>query len=99
MSKYSVRVYAISKNELKFAARFMQSVREADEVVVLDTGSTDGSDLELEHLGARVHRAVVDPWRFDVARNLALDLVPAMTDICVCIDLDEILTCPVVLTL
>ena len=91
-SRYSVRVYAICKDELKFAARFMQSVREADEVIVLDTGSTDGTDGELERLGARVHRAIVAPWRFDVARNLSLTHVPDDTDICVCIDLDEVLT-------
>ena len=92
MRRYSVRVYAICRNELKFAARFMQGAREADEVIVLDTGSTDGTDRELERLGARVHRAIIDPWRFDVARNRSLDYVPDGTDICVCIDLDEVLT-------
>ena len=37
-----VSVYAIAKDEGKFCARWMDSMREADEVVVLDTGSMDG---------------------------------------------------------
>ena len=41
MKKYKICVYAISKNEEKFVDRWMDSVSEADEVFVLDTGSTD----------------------------------------------------------
>jgi len=33
------------------------------------------------------------PWRFDVARNWSLHLIPQDTDVCVCLDLDEVL-CP-----
>ena len=44
MGNYRVYVYAICKNERAFAARWMQSMREADGVYVLDTGSTDGID-------------------------------------------------------
>ena len=43
MGNYRVYVYAICKNERAFAARWMQSMREADGVYVLDTGSTDGT--------------------------------------------------------
>ena len=32
-------VYAISKNEEKFVDRFLDSVQDADEIYVLDTGS------------------------------------------------------------
>ena len=32
----------------------------------------------------------IKPWRFDVARNKSLDLVPIDTDICVCTDIDEV---------
>ena len=38
LGKYKVCVYAICKNEAKFARRWMESMREADWVVVLDTG-------------------------------------------------------------
>jgi hypothetical protein len=33
----------------------------------------------------------VSPWRFDRARNEALELVPASADVCIAIDLDEVL--------
>ena len=62
-------VYAICKNERSFADRWMASMSEADEVCVLDTGSTDGTPQRLEELGAKVSVQVITPWRFDVARN------------------------------
>ena len=85
-----VVVYAICKNERAFADRWMASMSEADEVYVLDTGSTDGTPQRLEELGAHVTVETITPWRFDVARNRSLDLVPADADLCVCTDLDEV---------
>ena len=41
--EYKICVYAIAKNEIKFVDRFFNSVKEADYVCVLDTGSTDGT--------------------------------------------------------
>src|SRR5690606_24024470 len=38
-----------------------------------------------------VYDICVSPWRFDVARNAALALVPADIDVCVSIDIDEVL--------
>lgn len=55
MGAYRVCVYAICKNEAKFAKRFMDSVSEADDVVVLDTGSDDDSVKLLTGLGAHVY--------------------------------------------
>ena len=83
-------VYAISKNEEPFAERWMASMSEADEVVVLDTGSTDGTVSSLRARGARVVEKSISPWRFDRARNCFLDLVREDADICVCTDLDEL---------
>lgn len=91
MSKYKVAVYAISKNEEKFVDRWVTSMSEADEIYVLDTGSTDKTAEKLKSLGVAVTRTVITPWRFDVARNASLTLVPEDTDICVCTDLDEVL--------
>ncbi len=90
MSKYKVVVYAISKNEEKFVDRWVNSMKEADEIYVLDTGSTDNTVNKLKSLGVHVSRKEINPWRFDVARNTSLDLVPNDTDICVCTDLDEV---------
>ena len=85
-----VCVYAISKNEEKFVSRWVSSMKEADEIFVLDTGSTDSTVEELKKFGVNVTIKKKDPWRFDVARNESLELVPTDTDICVCTDLDEV---------
>ena len=89
-NKYKVVVYAITKNEEKFAKRWYESMKEADEIYVLDTGSDDNTVNILKNLGANVVVKEIKPWRFDTARNLSLDLVPQDTDICVCTDLDEV---------
>lgn len=91
MNKYKVCVYAISKNEEKFVDRWIDSMSEADEIYVLDTGSTDNTVKLLRKRGVNVTVKEIKPWRFDVARNSSLELVPKDTDICVCTDLDEIL--------
>lgn len=83
-------VYAICKDERKFTDRWMASMSEADQVCVLDTGSTDGTPQRLEELGAAVTVETITPWRFDVARNRSLALVPLDADLCVCTDLDEV---------
>ena len=85
-----VVVYAISKNEEKFVERWYESMKEADEIYVLDTGSTDNTVELLNNKGVNVSVEEINPWRFDVARNKSLDLVPDDADICVCTDLDEV---------
>ena len=87
---YKVAVYAICKNEEQFVDRWVNSMNEADEIFVLDTGSTDNTVEKLKKLGVNVQIEIVTPWRFDVARNKSLDLVPEDYDICVCTDLDEV---------
>ena len=83
-------VYAIAKNEEQFVDRWMDSMREADWVCVLDTGSTDRTVEKLADRGAVVRQEAVSPWRFDAARNRSMELIPPDTDICVCTDLDEV---------
>ena len=92
MHKYKVCVYAISKNEEQFVDRWINSMKEADEIYVLDTGSTDKTVKKLKKSGVKVIKKKIKPWRFDVARNESLKLVPNDTDICVCTDLDEVFT-------
>jgi Flp pilus assembly protein TadD len=86
-----VAVYAIAKNEVEFVDRFLASCKDADVVVVADTGSTDGTDHRLTWAGATVHRIGISPWRFDKARDAALALVPRDVDVCISLDLDEVL--------
>lgn len=83
-------VYAICKNEAQFVSRWIKSMSEADQIVVLDTGSTDDTVQRLRALGAQVTVETICPWRFDVARNRSLELVDPDADICVCTDLDEV---------
>ena len=90
MSKYKVYVYAITKNEEKFVKRWVNSMKEADGIYVLDTGSTDKTKELLQELGVNVKEQIINPWRFDVARNKSLKLVPDDADICVCTDFDEV---------
>ena len=84
-------VYAICKNEEKFIERWYESVKEADGIYVLDTGSTDNSVNLLKSLGVVVRQEIINPWRFDVARNKSLEMIPDDFDICICLDLDEVL--------
>ena len=90
MNKYKICVYAICKNEEKFVDRWYNSMKEADEIFVLDTGSEDNTVELLKKHGAVVDCKTIDPWRFDVARNESLKMVPEDYDICVCTDLDEV---------
>lgn len=84
-------VYAICKNERKWIDRWLENMSEADAIVVLDTGSTDGSyeKLQKDPRVTRVEQLIVNPWRFDDARNASMKLIPEDTDICVCTDFDE----------
>lgn len=91
MPQYKICVYAIAKNEEKFAERWAQSMSEADEITVLDTGSVDKTvEILRKYPKIRVFEEKITPWRFDAARNRSLELVAEDADICVCTDLDEI---------
>jgi glycosyltransferase involved in cell wall biosynthesis len=94
-SKYEIKltycVYAISKNEGQFVRRFCESAKEADLVLIADTGSTDDTVALAEECRVKVHHIYVNPWRFDIARNAALALIPRSIDICISLDLDEVL--------
>lgn len=84
-------VYAISKNEEKFVDRWVNSMKEADAIYVLDTGSTDNTVKMLKNNNVNVVVKEINPWRFDEARNASLDIIPDEFDIYVCTDLDEVL--------
>ena len=61
LNKYKVCVYAISKNEEKFVERWVNSMKEADEIYVLDTGSTDNTASKLKELGVKVTIKEIKP--------------------------------------
>jgi glycosyltransferase involved in cell wall biosynthesis len=86
-----VAVYTIALNEEKFCERWVKSAREADYLVVADTGSQDRTVQALQDLGVTVHTIGIRPWRFDLARNANLALVPLDAEVCFQMDMDEIL--------
>jgi tetratricopeptide (TPR) repeat protein len=86
-----IAVYAICLNEIAHIDRFLSSAKDADVISVADTGSSDGSAQALAERGAQVHLINVNPWRFDDARNASLTLVPDDIDLCLCLDIDNVL--------
>ena len=83
-------VYAISKNEIKFVQRWFDSVKEADYVCVLDTGSDDGTYEKLKELGVIAKQKKYKTFRFDKARNDSIKLIPEDAEICISVDIDEV---------
>lgn len=93
MEKLKICVYAICKNESKHIDRWINSLKEADKIVVLDTGSTDDSVSKLRAYEplVSVYEEKIEPWRFDTARNKALSYIPKDIDICFVSDLDQVI--------
>lgn len=98
-SNPTIAVYAIFKDEEKFAERFLSSCINADEIILCNTGSIDKTVERLERVTNHfkawskvlIERIYVSPWRFDDARNAALSLVSPDIDICISLDFDEYL--------
>lgn len=86
-----IAVYTIAKNEEQFVERWAESAKEADYRFILDTGSTDDTVAIARSIGVEVAVASISPWRFDDARNTSLSLLPDDIDICVALDMDEVL--------
>ena len=84
-----IAVYAISKNESKFVETFCNSAKDADLILIADTGSSDDTVIKAKQCGAIVHDICISPWRFDKAREAALALLPRDIDVCISLDLDE----------
>ena len=89
-------IYAICKNERQFIDNWLKSMGEADAIVVLDTGSED--DTYEYFLSQRekypqliVAQEIINPWRFDVARNASMKYIPEDCNILMSTDLDELL--------
>ena len=86
-----IAVYTIAKNEEQFIQRWAESCIDADYRFILDTGSTDQTLDIAKDLNINSHVKIFTPWRFDHARNYALSLLPNDIDICIALDMDEIL--------
>jgi glycosyltransferase involved in cell wall biosynthesis len=84
-----IAVYTIALNEEKHVERWYNSVKDADYILIADTGSTDRTVEIAKSLGINVFNISIKPWRFDTARNTALALLPDDIDLCVSLDMDE----------
>jgi tetratricopeptide (TPR) repeat protein len=85
-------IYTIALNEEQFVERWYESAKEADYLLIADTGSTDKTVEIAESLGINVIQVKVMPWRFDDPRNAALAAIPEDIDMCISLDMDEIIT-------
>ena len=86
-----IAVYTIALNEQQFVRRWYESAKEADYLLIADTGSTDGTVELAKELGINVVKISIKPWRFDDARNASLASIPADIDYCIALDMDEVL--------
>lgn len=86
-----IAVYTIALNEAAHAERWANSAADADYRIVADTGSTDDTIERLNKAGVTVQQIAVRPWRFDVARNAAMALIPSDVDVCCTMDMDRYL--------
>ena len=80
----------LTKNEAPHLERCLASLRWAAEIIVLDSGSTDGTQARARELGARVvEHAQEGPFRIDEQRNWALNEAGISTAWVIFIDADE----------
>jgi hypothetical protein len=86
-----IAVYTIALNEEQFVERWATSARDADYLLIADTGSTDRTVEIARSLGVNTVSIAVSPWRFDDARNAALAVLPIDVDLCIALDMDEVL--------
>lgn len=86
-----IAVYTIALNEEQFVERWYESAKDADYLLIADTGSTDATRETAIKLGINVIDVSIKPWRFDDARNASLAALPSDIDMCVQLDMDEIL--------
>lgn len=91
MARPSVAVYLIAKNEARHVAQVAETTKHADQVVLVDTGSTDDTFELAKTAGIDAHRAQLTPFRFDDARNISLALVDPKIDLAMMLDCDEVL--------
>lgn len=98
VKKLKIAIHTVAKNEKANVREWMHSARDADHVLLVDTGSDDGTPyafIQASNLmeGSRAKfeckRITVNPWRFDVARNCALALLPPDIDVVLTLDMDE----------
>ena len=95
MNKPRIAVYTIAKDEAAHAERWADSARKADFLFWLINGDNQ-KETRTAAFGAGIEyeEALIDPFRFDDARNVSLAMLPSDIDICVHMDADEVFENP-----
>lgn len=89
--------YAIAASEPEaFIDRWLESMKGADYITVLVTKENDPNysyflSKKKDYPQLIVEQKTIKPWRFDVARNESMKLIPEDSDVLVCTDIDETL--------
>lgn len=91
---YRIATYTICKNELSYVEDWYNSVKLADEIYVLDTGSTDGTlekfkELEKENSHFHLYEKKYEHFSFADAWNTILEKIPDTIDFVFRIDMDQ----------
>jgi len=82
--------YTICKNEIQYVEKWLYYTQHFDYRVILDTGSTDGTYEAFKKAGnVIIEQKEFTPWRFDIARNYNLAMVPEHVEWALSPDLDE----------
>ena len=90
--------YAICADEPKeFIDQWLESMSGADYICVLVTKRANDNYFQLKEYQKQdkyknkliVDENAITPWRFDVARNESMKLIPEDSDVVVCTDIDE----------
>lgn len=81
--------YTIAKNEEANVPGWVERVRESDEIVLVDTGSTDRTIEAARDLGVTVSTLETGFFRFDTAKNAAIAACSDDADYLFTTDLDE----------
>ncbi|MDQ7016507.1 MAG: glycosyltransferase [Gammaproteobacteria bacterium] len=93
--KFSLVIPTLNAGSLwkKFISALAEQTLQPDLVLVVDSGSSDGTDLLAEKAGYRVHRIERESFNHGGTRQLAVDLLPP-TDIVVFMTQDALLESP-----
>ena len=89
--------YAISAGEPEnFIDRWLESMNGADYICVLITKEGDPNwdyfnKKKKDYPQLILKQKTIKPWRFDVARNESMKLIPEDSDVLICTDIDEVL--------
>ena len=90
--------YAICANEpAQFIDEWLESMNGADYICVLVTQRANPNYFQLREKQKEekfknkliVDETGISPWRFDVARNESMKLIPEDSDVLICTDIDE----------